>query len=526
MPSPLETRKRLLEEFEFWAKHCCSIRTKDGRIVRLVLNRVQRRFVEAVIRQWRTTGRVRLVVVKARQQGLSTVISAFQYWWLSQRKGQKGLVMAHEADSTTTLFDMYRRIHENCPEPVKPATKYSSRTELTFPGLDSGMRVATAGGRGVVRGDTVQFTHLSEVAFWPSAFAAANFNGLVQAVPEIDDTFVFLESTGNGVTGVFYNTAQGALKAENGYDLFFSAWFESEEYREPAPPDFIRTPDEEQIVAAFKVDNDQLFWRRRKIAQNGLDMFRQEYPSTPDEAFVSTGRPVFNSDYINERLRKPTQPIKRLTVFNGKVEENPRGELLVYRDHDPKETYTIGADVGMGARKAGSALADPSNAQVLDSRLRQVAVWRGLIYPDAFADVLCTLGYYYNTAMLAPERNNHGLLCCVKIRDANYPLIYTDVTEGALEDKDTILIGHYTTEKTKPLVIDKLRAADRDRQIEIVDPNTLREMLTYVVTESGKLKAEEGCHDDAVMALAIANHVHEGAWTPVEITDDFYVEAI
>src|SRR5205823_673471 len=133
-------------------------------IAPLILNQVQRRFLEAVLRQWKDKGRVRFVVLKARQQGLSTVISAFQYWWASQHSAQKGLVMAHEADSTTALFDMYKRIHDNTPELVRPATKYSSRNELSFSALDTALRVATAGGRGVARGETLQFTHLSEVA--------------------------------------------------------------------------------------------------------------------------------------------------------------------------------------------------------------------------------------------------------------------------------------------------------------------------------------------------------------------------
>jgi phage terminase large subunit-like protein len=111
----LQARKRLFEDFAYYARHCIKIRTKQGKIAPLVLNRVQERFAARIIAQLQRTGRVRMVVLKARQQGLSTVISALQYWWLSQRKAQKGLVMAHEAESTTTLFDMYRRIHDNVP---------------------------------------------------------------------------------------------------------------------------------------------------------------------------------------------------------------------------------------------------------------------------------------------------------------------------------------------------------------------------------------------------------------------------
>jgi hypothetical protein len=541
-------RKRLLDDFEFYAAKCVKIRTKKGKIAPLVLNRVQKRFLEEVLEQWEKTGKVRFVVLKARQQGLSTVISAFQYWWLSQRKAQKGLVMAHEGDSTTTLLDMYRRVHDNVPDIVRPSTKYLSRNELNFDKLDSGMRVATAGGRGIARGETLTFAHLSEVAFWPVAFANTNFNGLVQAIPEEDDTFLFLESTAQGVTGKFYEMYQGAVRRDhlwNGYEVFFSAWFETDEYRETAPADFVRTPEEEKMLELYAPllnSNDQLYWRRKKVATSGVDLFKQEYPSTAEEAFLSTGRPIFNSESLNERLQvaKTKKPLKQMSVDvrydpkTGKplplrvLEENPRGELLIFHPRSATETYTIGADVGMGIRGGvkGKKEGDSSVAQILDSKRRQVAVWRGIVHPDVFASILIALGYHYNCATIAPERNNHGLVTCVALRDANYPYLYTEQPEGTLDEKDSINLGFFTSERTKPLIIDKLRELDRDGGIEINDPTTLAEMMTFVVTEAGKMEAEGGTHDDTVMALAIAAYVSEDVWTPVEVTDDYYVQAI
>jgi hypothetical protein len=541
-PEQVAARKRLLDDFEFYARHCVKIRTKEGTIVPLVLNRVQKRFAGRITDQMLTNGRVRMVVVKARQQGLSTVISAWQYWWLSQRKAQKGLVMAHEADSTTTLFDMYRRIHDNVPDAVKPSTKYSSRAELVFDRLDSGLRVATAGGRGVARGETLQTAHLSEVAFWPPTFAKANFNGLIQAIPDTDNTAVFLESTGNGMTGVFYGMAKGAQRGANGYELFFSGWHESDEYRDDnVPAQFMHTPDEEQLINDYGLDDAQLWWRRRKIATNGLDMFKQEYPMTPEEAFISTGRPVFNPDTLNERLKKTIEPIKRMAIeesYDSKtgkplplrvLREHPRGELLVYHERDQRETYVIGADVGMGLRGGilGRSEGDPSVAQVLDSQLRQVAMWRGRVHPDVFAEILIALAYHYNEALLVPERNNHGLVTCVALRDKEYPNLYLDVAEGTIEpDNQTIQLGVFTSEKTKPLLIDTLRALDRDKLIEIQDQTTLEEMLSYVVTESGKMQAEEGSHDDCVMALALAAYASGGIWKPCAVPEELYVTAI
>ena len=520
MADALAIRKKLYEDFEFYSKHCIQIRTKEGTIVPLVLNQVQKRFVHMVLRQIQTRGRVRMVVLKARQQGLSTVITALHYWWLSQHRAQKGLVMAHEAESTTALFDMYKRIHDNCPDFVKPETKYSSRTELVFSKLDSGLRVATAGGRGVARGETLTFAHLSEVAFWPTAFAQTNFNGLIQAIPETDGTFVFVESTAQGVVGKFADLWQNAI--EMGYEQFFSAWFESDEYRdEDVPNDFKLTPDEASLAEQYSLDSEQLFWRRRKIAANGAALFKQEYPATPDEAFISTGRPVFNTEYVMDRLREPVKPKAQRLVTDGVIDDNPRGELAVYHEVDPARSYFIGADVSVGV-----AHGDYSVAQVLDDKLRQVATWRGHVHPDYFAKILATLGYHYNSAMICPERNNHGLLTCVRLRDLDYPYLWTDTTEGQLEERDSINIGFFTSERTKPLVINKLRALDREREIEINDTTTLREMNTFVVTESGKMQAEEPAFDDTVMALALASHIAEKEWEIHTTPDKYYTEAI
>jgi hypothetical protein len=531
-----ETRKRLLNDFAFWAKHSWKIRTKSGAIVPLTLNAVQERFLlEHVMPQLETVGYVRSVILKGRQQGLSTVVAAYLYFRASQHKGQKGLVIAHEAKSTSALFGMYQRGHDNMPELLKPETKYSSKSELVFKTLDSGVQVATAGGRAIARGETLQLMHLSEVAFWQATFAKENFNGLIQALPNTAGTACFVESTANGMAGQFYDLWRGACAGENGFCPFFSAWFESEEYSLEPPPGFSRTPDEDRLVSLHDLTDAQLYWRRKKIAAVGLDLFQQEYPCTPDEAFITSGRPVFMLERLQEMRAKAREPVARMAVEQVSVDdgkkvdwrlvENSRGELLVYHERDPKESYYIGADTAVGIRDPDSA--DWSVAQVLDSKMRQVAVWRGQVSPDYFATVLNTLGYYYNIAMVAPERNGHGLLVCIRLwKDMNYPNVFHNVVEGQQADRDTLDIGFQSNVSSRPLIVDKLRGAVRLGEIEINDKATLDEMNSFVVTESGKMQAEEGCYDDTVMALAIAHHVHEGRFTPVDVTDDYYSEAI
>lgn len=521
----LKTRKRLLEDFEFWAKHSCKIRTKQGDISPLTLNAVQRRFLPHCLDQLATTGYIRSVVLKGRQQGLSTVIHAMIYWWLSQHEGQKGIVIAHKKDSTQTLYDMYKRTHENMPVLLKPSTKYSSRRELVFDVLDSGLVVATAGGDGIARGETLQHMHLSEVAFWPPTFANENFNGLIQALPQVRNSMAFVESTANGMVGKFYELWNGAVAGTNGWVPFFSPWYDTVEYRTEPLPSFKRTPEEEEIAAKYPLDDAQLYWRRIMIAQNGLDLFRQEYPFTPEEAFITSGRPVFVQERIQEMLDNRKAPIATLGMEDGRFVKDPRGELKLFHEVDPNETYYIGCDVAIGIKDPDKS--DYCVAQVLDGNKRQVAVWRGQVNPDYYAKTLSALGQHFNMALIAPERNGHGLLVCVRLwKDLMYPNVFMDLREGQMADKDTLNLGFQTNVSSKPLIIDKLRGDVREGEIEINDEATLREMLSFIVTESGKMQAEDGSYDDTVMALAIANHIHEGKFTPITVTDDYYVRTI
>lgn len=521
-PKTLQTRKRLRDDFKFYAENCISIRTKEGEVKQLKLNTVQQKLDAVVNKQLELGLPVRVIILKARQQGLSTYVHGWLYWYLSQHRAKKGLVVAHVADSTRALFDMYKRTHEMMPEFVKPSTKYSSRKELVFSNLDTGLMVATAGGDAIARGETLSHAHLSEVAFWPKATASDNLNALSQAIPNNKGTAVFVESTANGMSGPFYDLWKGAVAGQNGYIPFFSPWFDSPEYVEEVDEVFEKTLEEEDLVNLYGLTDEQLMFRRRKISANGRDAFLQEYPSNADEAFIASGRPVFIPEVVHGLIQQAPQPLYHAALEGERFRKHPRGELTVYHKHDAGETYYIGADVAMGLRSG-----DYSVAQVLDSQKRQVAVWRGHVDPDYYATVLYWLGMKYNEGLICVESNNHGLLTAVRLgRDLAYPNVYTDVSEGKLNDLESIQIGFRTTSKTKPLIIDRLRASLREGELELNDVTTLREMLSYVVTESGQMEAEQGCFDDCVMALALANHVHVGRFTPIKVTDDFYSEMI
>jgi len=517
-----QIRKRLFNDFPFYAKSALKIRTKEGNVAPLDLNPAQQILQDAVSKQLASEGKIRIIILKARQQGLSTYTGGYLYYAVSQQPARKAMVVTHHADSTRALFDMTKRFHEHCPEILKPHTKYSSRRELSFDVLDSSFVVATAGGDSVGRGETLTHVHASELAFWNKSTAQDIWNGLIQAVPNTKGTAVFVESTANGVTGIYYDLWKGAVEGTNGFVPVFIPWFTDPNYREAVPKNFERTPDEEDLADKYDLDDEQLMFRRRKIAQNGIDLFNQEYPAHPSLAFLNTGRPVFNPEQLTQCLEDAKDVKERLALEGDEFVFNRRGELSTYLPHDTGEQYVIGADVAMGVRNG-----DYSVAQILDSKKRQVATWRGQVHPDYFAEVLYALGTYYNEAFICVENNSHGILTCTRLgKDMAYPNFYTEVQHDKITDRETVKLGFSTTAKTKPLIIDQLRAAMREGEIELNDKTTIREMLTYIVTESGAMEAEASCFDDCVISMALANYVHEGAWEPVDVPEELYLEMV
>ena len=525
----LEVRKRLRDDFKLYARNCLDIRTKDGDIKKLAINKAQAILDTAIDKQLAALGYVRIIILKARQQGLSTYVGGRMYHGVTHRKGAKALVLAHNADSTRALFEMVQRYHQNLPDALRPSTKYSNKKQLTFDRLDSAYVVATAGGDAIARGETFTHIHASEMAFWPKSSASGIWNGLAQSMGKVPGTALFIESTANGVSGLFYDLWRGAEDGTNGYVPVFIPWFLEDGYRVPAPAGFTRTLEEDAVaeIAArdwdIALDDDQLQWRREKIAETSRDQFKQEYPATPSEAFLTSGRPVFNPEQLAQLLDVAPDPdhCPRLSLTLGEWDRNPRGELVEYWPHDPHERYCIGADVAAGIRGG-----DWSVAHVLDSKKRQVAVWRGHVIPDYFADVLDALGKRYNQARLAVENNNHGVLTAHRLaKDLNYENLFYTIQVDKDVDKELRVPGFTTNVKARPLVLDGLRAAMRDGEITVTDKITLREMQTFIVNEAGKMEAEQGSHDDCVMSLAIANYAHEGIPRPIELDDSYYVEA-
>lgn len=304
----LAIKQKLKDDFPHYAAKCLKIRPKSGSIEPFVFNRAQQYVHEKLEEQLYDTGKVRALVLKARQQGMSTYIGGRFYHKVTHRFGCKAFIMAHEKEATDNLYDMAKRYWEHTPEPVKPQTSKSNAKELVFGLLDSGYKLGTAENKKVGRSATIQLLHGSEVAFWNHADEHAK--GLLQAVPSSDNTEIILESTANGIGNFFHQEWQKAEAGISDYIAIFVPWFWQSEYSKTAPLDFKRTGFEEDLAAQYGLTNNQLHWRRKKVIDlsvNGADgekNFRQEYPCNAVEAFILSGEDSYISGEIVMRARK------------------------------------------------------------------------------------------------------------------------------------------------------------------------------------------------------------------------------
>lgn len=296
-------RQKLKDDFPHYASRCLRIRTKEGRVDGFELNQAQAYLHSRLEKQRSETGKVRALVLKGRQQGISTYVGGRFYHKATHRKGQRVFILTHEDSATQNLFEMVERYHEHCPDLVKPTTGAENAKELYFSKLESGYKVGTAGSKAVGRSQTVQLFHGSEVAFWPNA--STHFAGVVQAIPDLSDTEVILESTANGLGGEFHTRWQQAERGEGDYIAIFIPWFWQEEYARPVPDGFELDDEEREYQSAYNLTLEQMVWRRNKVAElKDPLLFKQEYPATAAEAFQMSGHDSYIPNDLVLRARK------------------------------------------------------------------------------------------------------------------------------------------------------------------------------------------------------------------------------
>ena len=491
------------------------IRNKESQIVPLILNEPQQKYYD-VIKKLHNEGKpIRIIILKARQMGFSTVTEAILFKKTATKHNVSSGIVAHKEDSTTNLFEMSKLYYENLPDPMKPARKKSNAKELVFnnkfnTGLNSRIKCMTAGGNGIGRSDTFINLHLSELAFWEGD-KKKTLIGLLQAVPNTLDSVVIIESTANGYE-YFKELWDKAVAGENEFYPLFVGWNELKEYQMPYTG-FKLTDEEKLLQEKYNLSLEQLTWRRWCINNNcggDIDVFKQEYPITPEEAFLSTGRCYFNKEVIINRIQelRNKEPIKKGSFFcdydgtkiKNIVFKEGTSEIKIYKKPEPGRPYVLGGDT------AGEG-SDFFTAHVIDNITgEQVATLKMQCEELEYVKQVYCLGKYYNDALIGLE-NNFSTYPTNKLAEMSYPKLYVREKEDTSVDKYEMSYGFKTTVITRPLILAQLQEIVANEVNKINDIDTLQEMLTFIKNKVGRPEAEQGYHDDLVMALAITYYI-------------------
>lgn len=488
-----------------------SILDKNFNVVPFTLNWAQEDFLRAYEKQCDEGKPVRLIVLKARQLGISTVTEALMFARAKLYEGTHGLVVAHENDSSEHLFGMTRLFWETYPWRSLYTPKYLSRKEMAWVETGSTLQIATAKNIRAGRGRTLASLHASEVAFWdrPTELML----GLRQSVPSTPDSMIVLESTANGVGNYFYQQWKAAEDGDSEYVPLFYPWWQHPEYT----ASYCNLGEklggiineEEKLLRRIGVDDNHLIWRRyaiRNLCGGDLNQFHQEYPSTPTEAFVVSGTNVFPLDHLRASY-EPMEGVGGHLVRNGdSVEFKPdrAGPLRVFRKPSPNMDwgrYYIGGD------PTRATYGDFACAQVINRRTyEQVAVYRRKLDPMSFAEEIAKLGKWYNTAGVATENEGPGYATIGRLIEIDYPDLYRRRFADKSPGKIAEMYGWSTTFKTKEWAIGHLIKLLSDHVLTIHDEHTFQEMRDYVTLPNGGYGPadEKHGHDDTVMALSIA----------------------
>ncbi len=432
--------------------------------------------------------------------GVSSYTTARVFWKAYFNAFHKSVVMAHDIPTSDALFNMSKSVIANMSDEFRPEYRRSNAKEIIFEHNDSGYRLYTAGSPEAGRGTTPTIAHLSEVAFW--IHASKILAGLFQGIPEAPGTEIIIESTANGIGNPFHQLWLDAVAGRNDYLPIFVPWFLMQEYQRKAPPSFSLTQEEKELQLKFgkeKMSNDRLYWRRLKIAESGEDKFRQEYPSTPTEAFISSGTNVFSLEKLVQYITK--SPVSQLN-FNFELcqfEPSKEGCLEIFTPPRHDECFVIGADVSLGVGR------DYSTATVMDTSRRVRALYRdNSIDPSKFGDLLFYLGRFFNNALLGVESNSMGIATLNRLKEMEYINLYYQTRIANIDNEESLRLGWRTTTATKPPLISFLKNAIENGDIDLASRIIVDEATCYVVLENGQTGASGNNCDDTIMSTAIA----------------------
>lgn len=534
---------RLDYDFEYWAATCATIQNKEGDTVSFVLNNPQRLLL-AQLEKLRTEGKpIRVVLLKARQWGGSTLIQLYMSWiQLRVKTGWNSAIVTTVENQARHIRGMLSRMASNYPAGIGG---------ITFKPYEGSNKNREIDGRGCVigigsyeepenlRSFTFQMLHLSEVGSWRKTAmrTAENFVQAIRStVPRKPDTIVVLESTAKGVGNFFHRewlAAKEALdKGTGGYHPMFIPWFAIEEYALPIPnyPDFIHSMSSHELdMWELGATLEGIYWYRTfRISENYSEwMMSEEYPSTDTEAFQSSGHRIFPLRFVLHLRRNCLTP-ERVGELRGRTvtgkdslkdiefHEQKGGCLFVWSPPDKtvhvSNRYAIFVDIGGRTKKA-----DYSVIRVIDRYWmieggcpEFVATWRGHIDHDLLAWKAAQIATWYNNALLAIEDNsldkdNDGMGHFFSILDQiadHYKNLYARMDPDKTRQGIPAKYGFHTSRQTKAMIIDRLLAAARDDEYTERDIRACDEMDTFEEKPDKRMGAQDGCKDDMVITTA------------------------
>lgn len=534
---------RELADFLTFAKKLWKIYDKNGKLVPFVPNPAQTLMLHALEQQKAAGKPGRLRVLKYRQAGSSLLWSLYLLHQTIIRSGLTSLSIADKGDLPAQWLRRCKILLGQIRDgmDIGPTETASSINEIYFRELGSRYYIGSAEGTTPGMGATLQAVHNSEVASWrdPDAVLA----DLLPAIPPGPGTLVVQESTGRSVGDWWYqryNEAKKGKDEEGGeceYVAIFLPWFIQPEYtdggditwntfgelteREVGVVEEGKRFAEEVkgIIDFFGVTPGQLAWRRRMLASEfhgDEHLFAQQFPANDREAFLAGGLNVFTAEQCANARKTIRKPIWTGEIWpqpnpiQYTLTENPSGELRIWERPDRKFHYVIGADVQWGQKDTSDF--DACYVECLETG-RMCAAMYGRWDMGRWASILAALGYYYNTARLAPERNSRaaeGVIAVLLGMSGNnwrYPNIFIRSPRLKLTDFSIKDYGWYTGEHEKPELIVYAKESSLSGEFDWGDQRAVNQMEAYIRDEHGKLTAPTGAHDDALMARMITGYV-------------------
>ena len=508
---------RIHHDLEYWCAACCTIKHKTlGNDVPFVLNAPQRR-VASILEADRLAGRpMRLIMLKARQWGGSTVVQTYMAWIQSVHcRNWHSIICSQVKDTSTGIRGMYSKLLDNYPVELwegdenpkfRPFERSTNVREIA--GRGCRVTVSSIENQDSIRGADFAMAHLTETAFWrdsPTRTPSDLIRAVCGSVALIPMSLIVMESTANGVGNYFHSEWLRCRDGRGDKHAVFVPWYEIEIYR-LTPPSYEEvakslTPYERMLWDECGCDLDQIWWYRQKLLEyQSHDKMMAEFPSNDLEAFTATGSGVFSRKAVEELRKGCFDPTVGEVADDGRrFTPDAQGRFKLWRMPERKARYMVTVDIG--GRTDG---ADYSVIAVLriDTKAQEVVgQWRGHIDHDILADKAQAIGRFYNNALLVVESNTlesgTGLYILERL-SYTYPNLYRREREGVRR------VGFHTNRATKEAAITTLLAAVRDGTYIERDTMACDELLTYEQAPDGSYAAKPGNHDDILMTRAIA----------------------